>query len=265
MLAAIAKEDLMELADKVAVVTAGGSGIGRATSLRFAAEGAAVAVVDIDGEAATGTVEAIEAAGGSGSAHPVDCADSAALQRLFTELGVRYDRLDVLFNHAGSPNPHGIATIEDADFDRAVGVNLRSGFFATRYALPLMKRSGEGAAIVFTASTAGVVASMTSPLYAMTKHGVVGLVHSLSQILADDGIRVNAVCPGPVRTPMLPGFMGKGPEETDWVAEHYGSDNALKRVAEPEEIAEAVLFLATDRSSYITGVPMPVDAGFLAK
>lgn len=255
----------MELAGKVAVVTAGGSGIGRATSLRFAAEGAAVAVVDIDGDAAAGTVAAIEDAGGSGSAHAVDCSDSAALKDLFDDLGERYPRLDVLFNHAGIPNPHGIATIEDADFDRAVGVNLRSGFFATRYALPLFRRSGEGGTIVFTASTAGIVASMTSPLYAMTKHGVVGLVHSLSQILAAEGIRVNAVCPGPVRTPMLPGFMGKGPEETDWVAEHYGGDNALKRVAQPEEIAEAVLFLAGERSSYITGVPLPVDAGFLAK
>jgi NAD(P)-dependent dehydrogenase (short-subunit alcohol dehydrogenase family) len=143
----------MELANKVAVVTAGGSGIGRATSLLFAEEGAAVAVVDINGEAAAGTVAAIEAAGGSGSSHAVDCSDSAALKVLFDELGERYARLDVLFNHAGIPNPHGIAEIEDADFDRAVGVNLRSGFFATRYALPLFRRSGEGGAIVFTASS----------------------------------------------------------------------------------------------------------------
>jgi len=255
----------MELAERVAVVTAGGSGIGRATSLRFAAAGAAVAVVDIDGEAAQGTVDAIEATGGTGSAHAVDCSRSPALADLFAQLGERYERLDILFNHAGIPNPHGIESIDDAAFDRAVDVNLRSGFMATRYALPLIKRSGDGGSIVFTASTAGIVASATSPLYAMTKHGVVGLVHSLSQILADDGIRVNAVCPGPVRTPMLPGFMGKGPEETEWVAEHYGSDNALKRVAEPEEIADAVLFLASDRASYITGVPLPVDAGFLAK
>jgi NAD(P)-dependent dehydrogenase (short-subunit alcohol dehydrogenase family) len=255
----------MELLERVAVVTAGGSGIGRATSLRFAEAGAAVAVVDINGETAQATVAAIEAAGGHGSAHAVDCSDSGALKGLFADLGERYQRLDVLFNHAGIPNPHGIADIEDAEFDLAVDVNLRSGFFATRYALPLLKRSGDGGSIIFTASTSGIVGSATSPLYSMTKHGVVGLVHSLAQILADDGIRVNAVCPGPVRTPMLPGFMGKGPEETDWVAEHYGSDNPLKRVAEPEEIAEAVLFLASDRSSYITGVPLPVDAGFLAK
>lgn len=255
----------MELGNKVAVVTAAGSGIGRATSLLFAEEGAAVAVVDINGESAAETAAAITKAGGRSSAHEVDCSDPEALERLFTELGEHYDRLDVLFNHAGIPNPHGIADIEVEEFEKAVAVNLRSGFFATRYALPLMKRSGDGGSIVFTASTAGVVASMTSPLYAMTKHGVVGMVHSLSQILADDGIRVNAVCPGPVKTPMLPGFMGKGPEETDWVAEHYGGDNALKRVAQPEEIAEAVLFLACERSSYITGVPLPVDAGFLAK
>jgi NAD(P)-dependent dehydrogenase (short-subunit alcohol dehydrogenase family) len=255
----------LELENKVAVVTAAGSGIGRATSLLFASEGAKVAVVDINEDAAQETVQLIEEAGGSGSAHAVDCSDSAALARLFEDLDQRYGRVDVLFNHAGMPNPHGIADISEDDWSRAIGVNLKSGFFATKLALPLMTRSGEGATVVFTASTAGLVASATSPLYAMTKHGVVGLVKSLSQILAADGIRVNAVCPGPVQTPMLPGFMGKGPEELEWVAEHYGGDNALKRVAQPEEIADAVLFLATDRSSYITGVPLPVDAGFVAK
>ena len=255
----------LQLEDKIAVVTAAGSGIGRATSVLFAAEGATVAAVDIDGEAAAGTVAEIEDAGGKASAHIVDCADATALAALFADLDERYGRVDVLFNHAGIPNAHGVADVTEEDWSRAIGINLKSGFFATKFALPLMTRSGDGGAIVFTASTAGLVASATSPLYAMTKHGVVGMVKSMSQILAADGIRVNAVCPGPVETPMLPGFMGKGPEEAAWVAEHYGGDNALKRVAQPREIATAVLFLASDASSYITGVPLPVDAGFVAK
>ncbi len=246
------------------MVTAAGSGIGRATSLLFAAEGATVAVVDIDGEAAEETARQIAAAGGECSAHAVDCADVAALEALFADLGQRHGRLDVLFNHAGIPNAHGVAEIDEREFDRAVDVNLRSGFFATKFALPLMARAG-GGAIVFTASTSGLMGSATSPLYSMTKHGVVGMVRSMAQLLAPEGVRVNAVCPGPVRTPMLAGFMNKGAEETDAVAEHYGSANAMNRVAEPEEIAAAVLFLASDASSYVTGVPLPVDAGFVAK
>ncbi|HZO07183.1 MAG TPA: SDR family oxidoreductase [Solirubrobacterales bacterium] len=254
-----------QLEDKIAVVTAGGSGIGRATSLLFAAEGAKVAVVDIDGEAADETARQIAAAAGECSAHAVDCADVGALERLFADIDRRYGRVDVLFNHAGTPNAHGVAEVEEREFDRAVDLNLRSGFFATRFALPLMTREGRGGAIIFTASTSGLMGSETSPLYSMTKHGVVGMVRSMAQLLAPEGIRVNAVCPGPVRTPMLAGFMNLGAEETDAVAEHYGSATALKRVAEPEEIAAAVLFLACDAASYVTGVPLPVDAGFVAK
>lgn len=255
----------MELENKTAVVTAGGSGIGRATCRLFAAEGAKVAVVDIDGESAAETAGLIEEAGGTASTHAVDCADVGALERLFGDLEQRYGRVDALFNHAGIPNAHGVGEIDEEDFVRAVDVNLKSGFFATKFALPLMTRNGVGGTIVFTASTSGLMGSATSPLYSMTKHGVVGMVRSMAQTLAPQKIRVNAVCPGPVRTPMLPGFMGKGPEETDWVAEHYGSDNAMNRVAEPEEIAAAVLFLVGDGSSYVTGVPLPVDAGFVAK
>ena len=253
----------MELADKVAVVTAGGSGIGRATSLRFARAGAAVAVADLNGEAAAETVRLIEEDGGSGSAHAVDCGDPSQVERFMQEVDERYGRLDVLFNHAGIPNKHGVLDISEDDFAIAVDVNLKSGFFATKYALPLITRSGNGGTIVFTASTAGLVASATSVLYAMTKHGVVGMVKALAFQLADQGIRVNAVCPGPVRTPMLPGFMQKGPEATDEVAKLYGDNVPLKRVAEPEEVAEVVLFLASDASSYVTGVPMPVDGGFV--
>lgn len=256
---------MSQLKDKIAVVTAAGSGIGRATSLLFAKEGAAVAAVDIDGGAAEETARQIEAGGGRASAHAVDCADVSALEALFAEIDRLYGRVDVLFNHAGIPNAHGVVEVEESDFDRAVDVNLRSGFFATKFALPLMTRDGRGGSIVFTASTSGLMGSATSPLYSMTKHGVVGLVRSMAQQLAAQGVRVNAVCPGPVRTPMLPGFMNKGQDEAAWVAEHYGSANAMNRVAEPEEVAAAVLFLAGDGASFITGVPLPVDAGFVAK
>jgi NAD(P)-dependent dehydrogenase (short-subunit alcohol dehydrogenase family) len=254
----------VELENKVAVVTAGGSGIGRATSRRLARAGASVAVADLNGEAAAETVRLIAEAGGTGSAHAVDCGDSTAVERFMQEVGERYGRIDILFNHAGIPNRHGVLEVTEEDWTRAINVNLKSGFFATKYALPLMTRNGKGGTIVFTASTAGLVASATSPLYAMTKHGVVGLVKALAYQLAEEGIRVNAVCPGPVKTPMLPGFMEKGPEAADEVAAKYGGNVPLKRVAQPEEVAECVLFLASPESSYVTGVAMPVDGGFVA-
>jgi NAD(P)-dependent dehydrogenase (short-subunit alcohol dehydrogenase family) len=259
-----AEEDHVQLEGKIAVVTAGGSGIGRATSRRLARAGAAVALADIDGESAQETARLIADDGGSASGHAVDCGDSAAVEAFMAEVDERYGRVDVLFNHAGIPNAHGVLDVTEDDWSAAVNVNLKSGFFATKFALPLMTRSGEGGTIVFTASTAGLVASATSALYAMTKHGVVGLVKALAYQLADDGIRVNAVCPGPVMTPMLPGFMQKGPEATEEVAAQYGGNVPLKRVAAPEEIAECVLFLASPASSYVTGVAMPVDGGFVA-
>jgi NAD(P)-dependent dehydrogenase (short-subunit alcohol dehydrogenase family) len=254
----------VQLENKVAVVTAGGSGIGRATSLRLARAGAAVAVADLNGEAAHETARLIADAGGTASGHAVDCGDSQAIERFMGDVDERYGRVDVLFNHAGIPNRHGVLEVTEDDWMAAINVNLKSGFFATKFALPLMTRSGDGGTIVFTASTAGLVASATSPLYAMTKHGVVGLVKALAYQLADRGIRVNAVCPGPVKTPMLPGFMQKGPEAVEEVAAQYGGNVPLKRVAQPEEVAECVLFLASPASSYVTGIAMPVDGGFVA-
>jgi NAD(P)-dependent dehydrogenase (short-subunit alcohol dehydrogenase family) len=258
------KEAQLELENKVAVVTAAGSGIGRASSRRLARAGAAVAVADLNGEAAEETVRLITEEDGTAWADTVDCGDSAAVERFMQHVGERYGRVDVLFNNAGIPNRHGVLEVTEEDWSAAINVNLKSGFFATKFALPLMTRSGEGGTIVFTASTAGLVASATSPLYAMTKHGVVGLVKALAYQLADQGIRVNAVCPGPVKTPMLPGFMDKGPEAADEVAAQYGGNVPLKRVAQPEEVAECVLFLASPASSYVTGIAMPVDGGFIA-
>jgi NAD(P)-dependent dehydrogenase (short-subunit alcohol dehydrogenase family) len=162
------------------------------------------------------------------------------------------------------PNPHGIIGITEAQWHRSMDVNLKSGFFLTQLLLPLMRATGRGASIVFTSSAAGLTGSYTTPLYSLTKSGVIGLVRSLAVHLAPDKIRVNAVCPGPVRTPMLAGFMQKSAEATDEVADLYASRVPLGRVAEADEIAEAVMFLASDEASYVTGVPFPVDGGYVA-
>jgi len=249
----------------VAVVTAGASGIGRMSALRMAEAGAAVAIVDLDGAGAERVAGEIADAGGTASWHQADCGDPSDLERTMREVGDRFDHVDILFNNAGIPNPHGIIDITEEQWERSIDVNLKSGFFATKLALPLMRKSGRGGSIIFTASAAGLVGSYTTPLYSLTKFGVIGLTKSLAIHLAGENIRVNAVCPGPVDTPMLPGFMQRGPEGRDEVAELYASRVPLGRVAQPEEIADAVVFLASDAASYITGVPLPVDGGYVAQ
>jgi len=254
----------MSMQDKVAVVAAGGSGIGRSTAIGLARKGARVAVIDLDGGAAEKVADEIRAAGGTVSAHVADCGVVSELERVVAEIEQLVDHVDILFNNVGMPNPHGIIGITEAQWHRSMDVNLKSGFFLTQLLLPLMRATGRGGSIVFTSSAAGLTGSYTTPLYSLTKSGVIGLVRSLAVHLAPDKIRVNAVCPGPVRTPMLAGFMQKGAEATDEVADLYASRVPLGRVAEADEIAEAVMFLASDEASYVTGVPFPVDGGYVA-
>ena len=252
----------MDFSGKYAVVSAGGSGIGKMTAVGLAARGAAVSILDINGDAAEAVAQEIRSSGGSASSHQADLSDVAAIDRIIAEVGSITESVDVLFNNVGSPNPHGIDNITEEQWDRVVDVNLKSNFFLTQRALPLIRASGRGGSIIYTASAAGLTGSYTTPLYSMTKAGLVGLTRSLAIVLAPESIRVNAVCPGPVRTPMLAGFLAKGAEATDEVASLYSSRVPLARVAEPREIADAVIYLASDMASYITGVPLPVDGGY---
>jgi NAD(P)-dependent dehydrogenase (short-subunit alcohol dehydrogenase family) len=253
-----------QLEGKVAVVTAGGSGIGGRGAVAMAAAGASLVVIDLDGAAAQTVADEIAAAGGSASAHQADCSSLEELTRVFGEIAALHEHVDVLFANVGIPNPHGIADITQEQWQRSVDVNLKSNFFTAQLVLPLMRPTGKGS-IIFTASAAGLTGSYTTPLYSLTKFGIVGLTKSLAVHLAPDAIRVNAVCPGPVRTPMLPGFMARGVEATDEIAELYSSRVPLGRVAEPTEIADVVTFLASDAASYVTGVAMPVDGGYTAQ
>jgi NAD(P)-dependent dehydrogenase (short-subunit alcohol dehydrogenase family) len=254
----------MNMQGKVAVIAAGASGIGRATALAFAKRGAQVAIIDLNKDAASAVADDIRAAGGTAHAYAADCGVVSEIERVAAEISDTVDHVDFLFNNVGMPNPHGIDGITEEQWQRSIDVNLKSGFFLTQQFLPLIRKSGRGGSIVFTSSAAGLTGSYTTPLYSLTKAGVIGFVKSLAAHLAPEGIRVNAVCPGPVRTPMLAGFMQKGADATDEVAKLYSSRVPLGRVAEAEEIAQAVVFLASDEASYITGVPLPVDGGYVA-
>lgn len=254
------------LEDRVALITAAASGMGRAAALSFAAHGAHVVIVDIDEVAARDTTDEIRAAGGSADFEVADLADQSAVHRTVAAVRERHDALDVLFNHAGVPAPPGL-DFSPADWDRCMALNLRAPMVMTQAALPLLRKS-RGASIIFTASVSGLVASPFSPLYAAAKGGVVLFMKSIAVALGPEGIRANAICPGPTDTPMLATFFGgSSPEDPGVKAglESYLATLPLRRVGQPSEVADVALFLASPASSYVTGLAVPVDGGFIAR
>jgi NAD(P)-dependent dehydrogenase (short-subunit alcohol dehydrogenase family) len=254
------------LADRVALITAGASGMGRAAALSFAAHGAHVVVVDIDEAAARATTETIRERGGSAEFERADLTSEDSIHATLAAVGSRHDRLDVLFNHAGAPAAGGLE-FSAADWDRCMALNLRAPMVVTQAALPLLRNS-DGASIIFTASVSGLVASPFSPLYAAAKGGVVLFMKSVAVALGPEGIRANAICPGPTDTPMLATFFGGTSQEDPVVREKldgYLATLPLRRVGQPSEVADVALFLASPMSSYLTGLAIPVDGGFIAR
>jgi NAD(P)-dependent dehydrogenase (short-subunit alcohol dehydrogenase family) len=257
----------MRLNGRIALITAAGSGMGRAAAELFAAEGATVIVADLNEEAAAGTVAAIEAAGGNALAAQCDVGNVEELRALFALVEERYGVLHVLYNHAGIPGVGGL-DMSEADFQRSIDVNLKSAFFGTSLAMPLLLRAEGKASIIYTASTSGLVGSPLSPLYSLTKGGVVLLMKGVALRYAKEGVRANAICPGPTATPMLAQFFGRGPDAAAAAAQipsFLETAVPMGRAAEPREIANAALWLAGDESSYVTGVALPVDGGYTAR
>jgi len=257
-----------KLQGRVAVITAGASGMGLASAKLFAREGAKVVVADLDGAAAERAAAEIQAAGGTARAFQVDVSNVARLRELFAFVEKEFGALNVLFNHAGIPGPPGLDITEE-QFDRTVGINLKSQFFATQLARPLLERSAPKASIIYTASTSGLVGAPTSPIYGMTKGGTLILMRSVAKQLGPKGIRANAICPGPTDTPMLRVFTD--PKREGLSAEDYAQQLTaraknipLGRAGTPDDIASVALFLACDDSAFVTGVTVPVDGGLLA-
>jgi NAD(P)-dependent dehydrogenase (short-subunit alcohol dehydrogenase family) len=256
---------MRRLENRVALVTAAGSGMGRAGAERFASEGAHVIVSDIDGDAADAVTKQIIAAGGSATSNTCDVGDLAQLKAVVAQIEKDHGVLHVLYNHAGIPGGGGM-DIDVDEYIHTFDVNLRSAFYATTYALPLLRKADRKGSIIFTSSVSGVVGSPFSPLYSATKGGVVLLMKSLAVQLGPEGIRSNAILPAMIDTPMLAQFFGRenGADIED-LKEKYKSGVPLSRVARPEEVAGAAAFLASDDASWVTGVALPVDGGFLAQ
>ncbi|NKJ00955.1 SDR family oxidoreductase [Novosphingobium sp. SG707] len=260
------KDETLELENRIALVTGGASGIGLASAKTFAAAGAAVIIVDRDGDAAHEAAAAITASGATAHARAVDVSDIGALRALFDWVDGAYGKLHILLNHAGMQGPIGLDISED-QFDQVIAVNLKSQFFATNFAAPLLRASAGAGSIIYTSSTAAIRASERSPLYGTCKAGTLMLMRSVARRLGPEGIRANALCPGPVDTPFSRDFaISSGLDEAMIEATLTARARSipLGRLAQPDEVASVALFLASDRSAFVNGIAIPVDGGMTA-
>jgi NAD(P)-dependent dehydrogenase (short-subunit alcohol dehydrogenase family) len=259
----------MRLQNKIGIVTAAGSGMGRAGAISFAQEGAAVAVVDLNEAAAQAVVQTITDAGGRAIALSGDLRSDEFARGIVRETTRAFGALDFVWNHVGHPGPAAIEGLDWKDYDLAMDLNVRTVLVTTEAALPELRARG-GGALLFTASTSGLQGSPYSPVYNIAKFGVVGLVKGLAKRYGHENIRVNAVCPGTTDTPMLRVFVARpdsqmpAGETPETLVAKRGGLNPMRRVAQPEEIANAALFLLSDEASFVNGVALPVDGGATA-
>jgi NAD(P)-dependent dehydrogenase (short-subunit alcohol dehydrogenase family) len=259
----------MRMKDKIGIVSAAGSGMGRAGAIRFAAEGASVAVVDLNPDAVAAVVKTITDAGGKAIGLSGDLTDENFARGIVRDTTKAFGALDFVWNHVGSPGPASVEGLDWKEYDFTMQLNVKSVLITTEVALPELRARG-GGSILFTASTSGLVGSQFSPVYNVAKFGIVGMVRGLSKRYAREKIRVNAICPGPIDTPMLRVFVARpdsqmpAGETAESLVWKRAAQTPMGRPGKPEEIANAALFLLSDEASFVTGVALAVDGGATA-
>jgi meso-butanediol dehydrogenase/(S,S)-butanediol dehydrogenase/diacetyl reductase len=247
------------LEGKAAVVTGAASGIGAASALRFAAEGARVVVADIRPAKAAAIASDIVSRGGEADVFEVDVQNAESVQRMIEHCVQRYGGIDVLFNNAGTLRPGPAEELSVADWDFVMGVNVRSVFLGAKFAVPHMRRQG-GGSIINTASISGLDGEAGSVVYSASKAAVINLTRALSTDHAAEGIRVNAICPGTIETPPVSRALADPAIRATYIAAH-----SVRRLGRPDEIANAAVWLASDQASFVTGHALVVDGGFTSQ
>lgn len=245
--------------NKVAIVTGGSFGIGRAAAIAFAARGAKVAIGDWTEDSET--LKAIKSNGGEAIFVKCDVSKDADVKNLVSKTLSQFGRLDFAFNNAGIEGSSAPThECSEENWDKTIGVNLKGVWLCLKYEIMQMLKTG-GGAIVNNASIAGLVGFTNIPAYVASKHGVIGLTKNAALEYAKAKIRVNVVCPGVIKTPMIDRFTGKSKE----VEKQFENMEPVGRLGQPEEVAEAVMWLCSDASSFVTGDAIPVDGGWTAQ
>ena len=251
----------MRLRDKVALITGGGSGIGRETALLFAREGGRIVVVDVQDAAGRESVELVEREGGAAVYVHADVSKSADSANMVHVAEEKFGKLDVLFNNAGimDDRDDDAVNTDESVWDRTLAINLKGVFLGCKYGIPALRRAG-GGSIINTASFVGLMGAATPQLaYTASKGGVIALSRELAVVHAKENIRVNALCPGPLRTELLMSFLN-----TEAKRQRRLVHIPMGRFGEARDVAQAALYLASDESSYVTGTEFLVDGGITA-
>lgn len=255
-----------KFAGKVALITGGGSGIGRASVIEFASKGASVIVVDVDAEGGEETVQLANEMDGEATFIKADVSQANEVKNVVNQTVEIYGRMDYAHNNAGIDGARALtADYLEENWDRVIGINLKGVWLCMKFEIPVMLKQGRGA-IVNTASVNGLVGYRARPAYVASKHGVVGLTKAAALEYAQQGIRVNAVCPGFIRTPMIEHALSQYPgDEARKIEQMIIGMEPVGRMGTSEEVAHTVVWLCSDAASFITGHAMAVDGGFVAQ